>query len=571
MKIVIHIITSICILYIASSCQQQSHPRLDMIECMLVENPDSAYSVLQKLDEESEKFCQKDRMRYGLLRLVCQNTLDLPFDSKDSIAVIVDYYAHHGTYNETLLSNYLQGRSYMVCGNEPMAMECFNKCLVLETPSKGGIDYTQLSKVHSQLDQIYRNQNLPQYEIKELMAAEKYAYLGKDTALATTYDFLKVHPYFKMGVLDSVINITNRARHQYQALGQNNRAAEVLYMTFNAYLQKGEYEKAKQDMRIFESESGVFDSIGNIEPGREIFYFLKGKLLESCGQRDSAEYQYRKLLTYKEDVNNIEAASKGLLSLYRTIGNSDSIGKYADMYCEANDSVHKKSIADNISKMKTMYDYSEYKQKMEIMKNQAESTKTRIRVTILLLSCLFVLLIYGIYTYRKKKQIEIKKLLEEYDRTLQTIEDLNDNKEEMIRCHQSELEEIKKSLLTKGVCVSNKNNKCDIDEMLLNRFHDYGESMGNNATPITSEEWHRLFIEITNHDSKFILLLRESNLSENEKKIAVLIRLHFNEYQIKRILDSYGSSLPNYKARINKKLFNQNSAKTLRRLIYAWE
>lgn len=47
--------------------------------------------------------------------------------------------------------------------------------------------------------------------------------------------------------------------------------------------------------------------------------------------------------------------------------------------------------------------------------------------------------------------------------------------------------------------------------------------------------------------------------------------MRFSDYQIKRIFDSYGTDLSNYKARINKKLFSQKGARTLRSLLYAWK
>lgn len=341
-------------------------------------------------------------------------------------------------------------------------------------------------------------------------------------------------------------------------------------MAFVTYIKKKDYVKANYYMDIFERESGVFDSNGNIESGREIFYYLKGQTYEGLGRLDSAEYQYRRLLAYRQDNNNIEAATKGLLSIYRTRGDRDSIGKYADWYCEANDSAHAQLVSEDVARLKAMYDYSEYKQKMDEMRIQAEETKTRVYIIVFIFACLLFCLIYAVVLYRSRKEAEINRLLAEYDRTLQTIEDLHDDKEEMLRCHQTELEKIRNDLKTKGVSLSDENERYVINNEIIRRFDDYGESTSDSTEPITTHDWQDLFVETTKCDSRFMLLLRESGLSENERKVAVLIRLHFKDYQIKRILDMYGSSLPNFKARINKKLFNQSGAKTLRRLIYAY-
>lgn len=569
MKKSIYILLAMMVFSCVVGCRHKGTSQLDVLESAIGTNPDSAYSVLDSIRKETDGYSEADRMRYGLLRLKCQNILDLPFDSYDSIRAVVDYYASRGSYNETLLSTYLLGRSYKVKGDEPMAVEFFNKCLALEKQDNQDVDYIQLSKVHSQLYDIYRDQGLYELGIKELNSARQCVIIGGDSLLALIYDDIKAQHYYNVGPLDSAIYTSVDVREKYLSLGDKNRAAETIYMAFAAYIKKKEYRKAKYYMDIFERESGVFDSNGNIESGREIFYYLKGQTYEGLGQLDSAEYQYRRLLAYRQDNNNIEAATKGLLSIYRTRGDRDSIGKYADWYCEANDSAHAQLVSEDVARMKAMYDYSEYKQKMEEMRIQAEETKTRVYIIVFIFACLLFCLIYAVVLYRSRKEAEINRLLAEYDRTLQTIEDLHDDKEEMLRCHQTELEKIRNDLKTRGVSLSDENGRYVIDDDIIRRFDDYGESTSDSTEPITTHDWQDLFVETTKCDSRFMLLLRESGLSENERKVAVLIRLHFKDYQIKRILDMYGSSLPNFKARINKKLFNQSGAKTLRRLIYA--
>ncbi len=553
-------------------CGQKTGMSLESLELSLEDNPDSVFSILQNLRSESENYDEKDKMHYGLLRLKCQNILDLPFDSIDTINTIVDYYANKESYNEALLSMYLKGLSYVVKENEPMAIECFNKCLALKANPNEKVDFIQLSKVHSQLDGIYRNQNIPQFEINELKAAEQCAYKGGDTLLALTYESLLSISVYKQGKMDSVINITQAVRNKYLRLGFKDKAAEVLYMSFIAYLEKKEYDNAKRCLNIYERESGIIDSLGNTMKGREIFYYMKGQLYEAYGQRDSAEYQYRKLLKYGEDINNLEGAYKGLLSIYRFKGNSDSIGKYADLYCEINDTVHARKVAYDISRLKAMYDYTEFKKKSEEMTMQAEATKARFIVTMLCVAILFIVFLSRVRAYRSRKQAEINRLLEDYDRTLQTIEDLNDDKEEMLLRHQNELKDIMNKLESKGISLTDDAPRSFVNDTLMGRLTAYADSVGTNVPPITDKEWQDVFTEMYNNDSEYMLLLREAKLTKKESMVAMLIRLRFKDFQIKRILALYGSSsLPTYKARVNKKLFDDTSAKTLRRLVYAWK
>ena len=83
---------------------------------------------------------------------------------------------------------------------------------------------------------------------------------------------------------------------------------------------------------------------------------------------DSAEWQYRHLLEYDNDINNIEAGYKGLLSIYRNKNNVDSIGKYADLYCEVNDTVHARALSNEIARLKAMYDFTHYQMEAEELK-----------------------------------------------------------------------------------------------------------------------------------------------------------------------------------------------------------
>lgn len=554
-----------------TGCRHEGNSQLYVLEHFIKTNPDSTYSVLQSLKEESEEYDEADRMRYGLMRLQCQNSLGLQFDCKDSINAVVDYFAEHGTYSQSLLATYLMGRACKVAGDEPVAVEWFNKCLSLKASSDSETDYILLSKVHSQLDEIYGDQNLVQFELNELAEAEKCAKLGHDTLLAITYEYLRVNPYYKLGQHDSIFNITSRAREKYLALGMGEKAAEALYMLIEIYLMRGETTRAGQCINVFESESGVFDPDGNIESGREIYYYLKGRYHEMCGHRDSAEYQYRRLLGYSNDVNNTEAAYKGLLSIYRTVGNVDSIGKYADLYCEANDSIHAQNLSQDISRLKAMYDYSEYKSKSEEMKLYVEKTKNKSRTIVFIIAFVLLAGVYAGFAYRRRKQTEINNLLEEYDRTIQIIDALNSDKEEMLRNHQQELNSIMNSLQSKGIDCPESTDGPAIRDEVLSRFKDFCDARPSERMPVSPEDWYRLSQDMSNSDSEFMLFLSKSKLSDNEKRVAILIRLRFTDYQIKCIFDSYGSSLSNYKARINKKLFNGNNARTLRRHIYAWK
>lgn len=87
----------------------------------------------------------------------------------------------------------------------------------------------------------------------------------------------------------------------------------------------------------------------------------------------------------------------------------------------------------------------------------------------------FVLLagVYAGFAYRRRKQTEINNLLEEYDRTIQIIDALNSDKEEMLRNHQQELNSIMNSLQSKGIDCPESTDGPAIRDEVLSRFKDF--------------------------------------------------------------------------------------------------
>ena len=84
-------------------------------------------------------------------------------------------------------------------------------------------------------------------------------------------------------------------------------------------------EQAKKYMDSYESQSGFFDTLGNIISGREIYYKSKGLYFLHTNQLDSAEYYFRKELRKGKDFNNQNAGAKGMAELYQRLHKPDSV------------------------------------------------------------------------------------------------------------------------------------------------------------------------------------------------------------------------------------------------------
>ena len=119
------------------------------------------------------------------------------------------------------------------------------------------------------------------------------------------------------------------------------------------------WEDAKAYMDIYERHSRFFKN-GEIVPGRELFYYYKGCYYAGIGLNDSASYYYQKellLAQNTQDANNIEAAYKGLYELYKSIGLTDSVAKYADLCYLTSDEQYQQSSAQELRHMHALYNY----------------------------------------------------------------------------------------------------------------------------------------------------------------------------------------------------------------------
>lgn len=290
----------------------------------------------------------------------------------DSLAEeLVDYFDRHGSSNERMRSRYMLGRTYYFMGEMPRALEIYNEAADCADTTSADCDYKVLSRIHAQKAVIFNMQIQPRSQLSELRLAEYYAWRGKDTLQsiecyaqqANAYEFLKIN--------DSVIIITESASKLFEKIGRVDRATQILGLEISALLNMGESEKARSSINIYESSS-VFDSLGNIMQGLEIFYYVKGKYYLSVGKTDSAEYFFRKELKLGKDLNNQIAGCKGLQQIYEQKKYSDSIAKYANLGYILNDSAYSLSEMQNIQKLQASYNYNHKKQLAEQKSREAE-------------------------------------------------------------------------------------------------------------------------------------------------------------------------------------------------------
>ncbi len=311
----------------------------------------------------------------------------------DSLAEsLVDYFDRHGDANEQMRAKYILGCTYSALNELPRALITFYEAAGCADTMLGDCNYKVLSLIHGQCAMIYHTQVQPRSELQELRLSEYYAWRDNDTLQAIkrysqqsgAYDFLKMP--------DSVLFVKERAAQLFREIGKPDRAARTLGgSTITSLLKKGDISKALEYSRLYEQESGLFDSLKNIAKGFEIYYYIKGECYLATHQLDSAEYWFRKELRDGKDIRNQIAGSKGLQEVFEKKKNSDSIAKYATLAYELNDSAYSLSEMDNIQKYQASYNFNYHK----FLAKQKES-----EAKIAWLTAIIVILIAGILLWR---------------------------------------------------------------------------------------------------------------------------------------------------------------------------
>ena len=111
-------------------------------------------------------------------------------------------------------------------------------------------------------------------------------------------------------------------------------------------------------MDQFEAECDLFDETHELPPSQRQYYYYKGSYYEGIHQLDSAEYYYRKIYRPGMSYVSQDPMYRGLLSVFTKRHQADSIAKYAQLYCMANDSSIALKDRDQIAQMTAIYNYN---------------------------------------------------------------------------------------------------------------------------------------------------------------------------------------------------------------------
>ena len=509
-------------------------------------------------------------MRQGLDSINERNRNDEPFTVSD-VQPYLEFFERHGEPNDQMLANYMMGSAYRDEGNAPMALKYFRIATELADTTVENCDFHTLSRVYGQIATLFNMQRSPRLEIEAERKAVYFAWEAKDTISAITFYERLCLPYHMLNKMDSALYYSQGAAKLFKKIGRYDLAAGTLGLDIDVYQRRKDYEKLKQALDEYEQHSGFFDQRGNIEKGRETFYSYKGFYYEGVNKMDSAEYYYRITLQNNPNQNIKELAYRGLLSLYRKLRTSDSIAKYSELFCQANDSNSFAHSADEITRMQALYNYDESERRANLHERMTRNYK----LTVISLFLVFAILSYlTIRVYRRQqwqKKQELMRANTEYSTLLTQFnivqQDLKLSKQDQIRFREEKEKEIinlRKSLSLYQDCPQIITD-WDIEQAMLNspivkELHN----LASKAKMPSKPQWKTFREYMERELPDYVAKLNKVNiLTYQEFLICLLMRLQFSQGEQSALFGVSKQRINNLKRSINRKLFGEDGAVSL--------
>lgn len=567
-------------------------------------NQQEAVRYIDSVARADKGMSRNDRMKLLLLRMKALNKMDCPLDT-DTLASLVKYFDNHGSANDRMLANYILGCYYIGKGNSPEAMRYLHLAAEAADTTDAGCDWRTLHKVHVHTALQLMAKNALTDAMTENALALKFAMAAKDTLNAIITLEQRSNIYLNQGQDAKAFDIRSKLYGMYKNHGYDKEAAISVWPLVSMLAKRGNLAAAKRCIGIFEKESGLVDSIGNIEKGREAYYVDKGIYMFKLNKIDSAEYYFRKCLGNTNSHFNCKDSYEGLEDVYKKRHIPDSVAKYAELARITTDSMYAEMNTTHLQQMRAMYNYNEYKLSAEVYKRKALSARLTTIIIALVVSILAICAAIYIRKKRRARRMEVIK----YERSIDELEKarlelytVNEKQQaEMARMIKEKTDEIERQRKTDESYIHELERSRDalydlserqkaefnrlieakdaqIDQLYqekqkyekvktrmdnINKYSDkpivkqLKHHAKHDFTPMTKEEISRLK-ELFAGEEGFSKI--DNIVNEYEYQVCMLIRTGFTPSDICILMNSSKSSIANVRKKLYTKLTGRNGS-----------
>ena len=567
--------------FILFSCtDQHAESIITKAEQLLNTKPDSALAVLDDIRESKEDWPRSQQMRYELVYAQAQNKAYVNFTTDSIVLSLVDYYERHGNANEQMMANYMAGCAYRDLDDALLALKYLNKAVDAVDENDEDCDLHTLMRVYSQMGGLY--QRVAAFENERIADsnAERLAWQICDTLSALRLMWAQACCLYDsrnqseaIMILDSIAQITEKNGFQ--------KDPDLIYpIKTDYYLERKEIKCVETLIREYEYKTGILtESLDTLNYDMAHFY-RKGKYYNIAQKPDSAIQMFNKLLhllgqrpLYTSQRHGLKEVSyQGLTEAYSLKHNPDSVIKYANLYCQWNDSSTRAKSSEHLLRYQSLYNYA----KIQDQALKAEQKASRLRVTMILLVVIGIaiaIIVWSIYQERLKKERqkqiatnkEYQLLMHELERAAEELLLVRTDSERFLKEKDSEIHSLQTSLsMYQGntLDVEQWNNERTILQCdLVHHLH----SLSAQGKVATQDELDGLVTIAQNVFQKFHQTITDptKRLSNREIITCILIRFKFIPSEIAVLTNNSYQQITNLKSTINKKLFDKNGAKTL--------
>lgn len=546
-------LVAIVLFLIMGACN--NHPQAPIlleVEKIIEEQPDSALSILNKV-ENINQLSEKDHATYCLLLTQAQDLNYITHTSDSLIKIAATYFEKSNDKHKASLSYYYMGRVNTDLHDALKAQEFYLKALEIGEKTK---DYHLLAKICNNLGTLYNYQDI--YDLALPMQKKALYYINmeqKQDTVNMSYILRNTARTFTLMNLEDSAVIYHKQALKYS---RPYNISSILVDLGNIYIYKNEYVEAKKYIDLAQNSTTILKTLYPI-------YLSKGKLLSAMGQLDSAKYY----LTQCSQSSNIYTQAGSLYHLAQVALKENDLNnyvKYTETYSTLRDSITKHSHFENIRIAQSMFNYQRIaKEKDQFEKKAAQRMIFIYQVIIIFfLTIAIFIFIFKREKIKKKRLTELKE--EQYKRSQQYIE--NNNKQifqltETLHSKQEEMSEVERQLYEARKLMLEMENTQIFEKqgtiLLLEKdFHNssiYIRIHREDDIQLSPSEWEELhqLIDATYPDFTNRLIRLYPQISIEEIHICYLVKMQLSIKKIAFIMHITSSGVSQCRRRLYKK------------------
>ena len=566
-------------------------PELVRAESVMFDHPDSALHILEAMPMPSACRDKENHALWCLLtsQAKVKQLMKIPSDSLVRIAY--DYYKPTDNARRKAMSALYMGDINYDLGNIEEAMQYY---LEGKTEVEKTDDYKTGYLIMSSLGKLYLYRRLADYALEACTKAYDYAVKDSNKRYQMTSLQYLARCYCISDKLSEAIDIYQKCNDLVLELGYQNKeyCYDVQSEIALVYTNSSQFEKSLEILKTF--------------PKIYQHYSLIGTNYLMLNQYDSAYLYLNKAL----NTDNVYAKKTIYNSLYE-LADTPQYRKYLKSYCDSllfyTDSVMSLDKGKEIIAYKEKYDHQRLITEQQRLKLEKAEVQ---RVLIIVTLCLVVVISVLVYLYQKRLvrkettirrqseqlQVYLLQLHENESRLQQNRRYLEELKEQLSR-HDSDVEE-RYAQQEQIACLESENGRllATIDDLQY-RIGDYASRLRDarkdveqlrclseeslklkenerrltdyvvdshklvsglrkKSHVLSDSEWEELTQLCTTAWGDFIsrLLACCPQLTEQELRLCVLIRLRFNNTQLASIFAVSPASISQKKFRLKKHL-----------------